>query len=200
MKTFLNLITAMMLVLFMSACGSSGGSSGDGDNPGGGGDNPGGTYEKTGTYNSVFNSDSPKVWYTSKATSPDGVVVNLANYTRNGDTLTIMVGAVSDYASLNSDGKLAFTFSFPSGVTTGSIAGTSVFYKDNNDAIQYWTMDGIVGDGYTINVTEATDNGTVVHVKGTFSTTIYDGMDSNGNLKDPQSISVDFVFDADDLS
>jgi len=208
MKNFLNLITAVMLVLFMSACGSSGG---DDDNSGASdyakdsGDYIQGdgaaivveNSEKSGTYTSSFNGASDKTWVTYQMTNPDNnYIVNTAIYNGSADSASIIIGATTKIGTNDSEGHLAFTLHFASGVTTGDLVVGQVQYQDTKNATTYIYLEGMLGDDIVANITTATNVNGVVHIKGSFSGTIYDSTDDQGNPKDPQSLSVNFEFDA----
>ncbi len=201
MKIFLNLITAITLVLFMSACGSSGG----------GGDTDGDDYsdygdgaaivvdnaEKSGTYVSSFNGASNKTWVTYQMEIPDSnYIVNTAIYNGSADSASIIISGTTKIGTNDSDGNLLFTLHFASGVTTGDLVVGQVQYQDTKDAIRYGYLQGMLGDDIVANITTATNVNGVIHIKGSFSGTIYDSTDNQGNPKDPQSLSVNFEFDA----
>ncbi len=207
MKKILNLITAVMLVLFMSACGSSGG--GDTTTPTNPG-NPGiegdsgipdadDNSVKSGTFTTTFDGASSKTWYTVKTEakkydSDEYVTINQAHYSRNGDAINIMIGARSQANLDTTDGSLAITFNFPSGVTTGDIDGSILLYKDNDNAESYTVMPGIIGNAYQVNIVKATDDGEVVNIKGSLSTVVL-----SPDRTVSKTLTVNFEFEAHPL-
>ncbi len=190
----------MALVLFMSACGSSSGGSSDADSSGGGAivvENA----EKSGTYTTSFNGASSKTWYTYKMENDqNNYIGNTAIYNGSADSASIIIGATSSIGTNDSDGNLAFTLHFPAGVTTGNLVVGQVQYRDTEDATNYIYLEGMLGDDIVANITVASNVNEVVHIEGSFSGTIYDGTDDQGNPKDPKSISVDFEFEAHSMS
>ena len=183
MKKIVAMVMSLLLVGFISGCGSDS-SSGDTTTE----DST--TATQSGVYTTTFDGASAKTWYTEKATYND-ITVNMANYSRNGDSVNITIGARSSVGSDTTDGWLSFFVNFPSGVTTGDIAATYVSYQNSSSENDFLHMAEInVGTGFTINITQATDDGTVVHVEGSFATTVYeDGIN-------PTTLTVAFEFDA----
>ena len=211
MKTFLHLVTVTMLVLFMSACSGSsssdGGTSNSGIPDGGTPDSeiPDGNTEnyavenaiQTGVYTSSFNGAAEKTWYTWKSEIVQNgttYIINTASFNAPSDATTI--AATSAIGTDGRNGHLIFTLPFDSGVTTGDLVLGQVTYGDSRGATLYGYYQGIQGADIVAHITQATNVGNVLHIKGSFSGTLSDGMDNSGNLKDPHSISVEFEFDA----
>jgi hypothetical protein len=156
MKAFLQLITATMLVFFMSACGGS--SSGGGTTNGG---TTSGDTVQTGTVTSNIDGVTEN-WYTVKIDNEAGIV-NSASISEleNGD-ITLLVQSYEN-KEMSGENSLQFFLTFPGGsITTGEVTGSLFMYA--GDA----SSEGLVSYTFTANLTTATGDAKSAHLAGNF--------------------------------
>jgi len=190
MKKIVILLTSLLLVGFISGCGGSDSTASSGATTASSG------ATQSGIFTTSFGGASTKTWYTEKTTL-GSTTVNTVHYSRNNGTVNIFVGARSGVDVTQSDGILSFTVGFSSGVTTGNIVGDYLQYNDGSNTEDFVRIatPGAQDNPFNINITNASDDGTVVHLEGSISTSVYDSTDHNNS----KTITVSFDFDANEL-
>jgi len=193
MKKIVTLLTSLLLVGFISGCGGS-----DSTASSSGATTGTSSAVQSGVFTTLFANQNTKTWYTEKVTSTLGTV-NQAYYSRNSSTgaITITIGARSAVGLTTTNGSLAFNIPFSGAVTTGTIHGTYILYTPYDGAVVQGNIEASgVGNGYTITITQATDDGTVIHIEGSIAARVYQDADPSGY---ESALDVDFEFDSNSL-
>ncbi len=162
MKTISTLALAAMTALLI---GCGGGDSGGGGTPSSSSSSssiPSGVTQ-SGEINSTVDGVS-KTWYTTR-TDNHSLAANSAAVLRINNAITIIIGARPTVGTARSEQDgLGFSFVFTNGqVTTGTISDTLMISYQVDE--QYY----VSTEHYNVELTEASDDGFNIHLKGTIT-------------------------------